>query len=282
MESLPSTQDTASSQQSGAGGSKPIVEKLIEIHPEKKPTMILNDFVTTKDIYNSLNMGPSFDCSKPDTDAKMRHTKMHAFIETILLSYVHHLPLILSPDDVWITIMQGFGIHMEKNGERLRSKFVDFQGKKELWVIRNEPYWFLRNNDWGPAFGEWADLIKENIGEKNHSTLVPKFSTTGLLQQQVLDTCLMNSMESYFIYCMGGGCGIPVVKMLGTLDDWEILRKRTKALDTYGCAHWVDPLLPILDKFIAAYKGEVDKDFWDMCIKMMPSIGSRGYYDGGY
>ena len=81
---------------------------------------------------------------------------------------------------------------------------------------------------------------------------------------------------------MGGGCGIPVVKMLGTLDDWETLRKRTEALDYYGCAHWIDNLLPIIDKFIAAYKGEVDKDFWDMCIKMMPSSGSGGKYDGGY
>jgi hypothetical protein len=29
---------------------------------------------------------------------------------------------------------------------------------------------------------------------------------------------------------MGGGCGIPVVKMMGTLDDWEILVKRFENL----------------------------------------------------
>ena len=31
-----------------------------------------------------------------------------------------------------------------------------------------------------------------------------------------------------------------------------------------------------MDKFIAAYEGEVDKDFWDMCGKCFPSMGS-GY-----
>ena len=50
-------------------------------------------------------MGPSFDCSKLDTDARVRPTKIHAFVETIRLSYVHHLPLLLSPDDLWIVIM---------------------------------------------------------------------------------------------------------------------------------------------------------------------------------
>ena len=81
----------------------------------------------------------------------------------------------------------------------------------------------------------------------------------------------MKSMESYFTYSMGGGCGIPVVKMTGTLDDWEVLGKRLEGLNQYGCAEWVSALKPIIDKFIAAYNGEVDVDFWDMCIKMMPS-----------
>ena len=140
----------------------------------------------------------------------------------------------------------------------------------------------MRNHDYAPAFQDWSNQIKNYIGEKNHQTLVPTFSTTGPLQQQVLNTSLMKSMDSYFIYMMGGGCGIPRVKFLGTLDDQETIRKRTEALDHYGCAVWVNALLPIIDKFIAAYKGEVDVKFWDMCFKMMPTAGSGGYSDGGY
>ncbi len=37
-------------------------------------------------------------------------------------------------------------------------------------------------------------------------------------------------MESYFNYLMGGGCGIPRVKMMGTLDDWETLLKKFDGL----------------------------------------------------
>jgi hypothetical protein len=35
-----------------------------------------------------------------------------------------------------------------------------------------------------------------------------------------------------------------------------------------------------LDKFIAAYEGEVDVKFWDMCFKMMPPEASGVMYDG--
>lgn len=92
----------------------------------------------------------------------------------------------------------------------------------------------------------------------------------------------MKAMDKYFIYAMGGGCGIPAVKFLGTLEDWHQLRSKLEGLNQYGCAGWTESLLPVIDKFIAAYDGEVDLDFWDMCVKCFPSTGSGGYYDGGY
>ena len=60
------------------------------------------------------------------------------------------------------------------------------------------------------------------------------------------------------------------------------MRGKLEGLDQYGCAEWVSALLPIIDKFIDTYNGDVDKDFWDMCIKCVPSEGSGGLYDGGY
>ena len=93
---------------------------------------------------------------------------MNAFVESILLAYVHHLPLILAPDDVWTVIMQGFGLHMEKNAEELRSKFVDFEGKKDLVYFTTESFYLMKNPNWGDAFANWSEQIKGFIGEKNH------------------------------------------------------------------------------------------------------------------
>ena len=61
--------------------------------------------------------------------------------------------------------------------------------------------------------------------------MVPKFSTTGPLEQAVFDSNLMKCMDKYFYYSLRGGCGIPAVKFLGTIDDWESLRKKLEGLD---------------------------------------------------
>jgi len=142
----------------------------------------LNDFVEPIDLFAGEGLGPSFGCFKPPADVKLRYTKKHSFLETIMLSYMHHLPLCLSPDDVWTVIVQGFGMHMEKNAEALRKKFVDFEGKKELTVIRNDGFLLNPKSDWEGCFAEYSEQIKKNIGAKNHFNLVPKFSTTGRLE----------------------------------------------------------------------------------------------------
>ena len=141
-------------------GNKPITEKIIEIWPEKKPTVILDDFVSPRDIFNTAGMGASLAHFKEDPSVKYRATKMHAFVETICLAYVHHLPLTLAPDDVWIAIMQGFSLHMEVHAEKLRSKFVDFDGKEKLFVEAPRHQLVDPNADWSFAFEDWASQIK--------------------------------------------------------------------------------------------------------------------------
>lgn len=34
-------------------------------------------------------------------------------------------------------------------------------------------------------------------------------------------------------------------------------------LDRYGCYKWNDYTIPIINKFMAAIEGEVDKEFWN-------------------
>lgn len=49
-------------------------------------------------------------------------------------------------------------------------------------MFRPYNFIFRQDSNWGGAFAEWGEKIKENIGPKNHFNLVPKFSTTGILQ----------------------------------------------------------------------------------------------------
>ena len=73
-----------------------------------------------------------------------------------MVSYMHHLPLCLSPDDVWIVIMQGFCAYMNNNAEKLRKKFVDFKGKKLLTVIRDSGFMLRNGTDFESIFADFS------------------------------------------------------------------------------------------------------------------------------
>ena len=78
--------------------------------------------------------------------------------------------------------MQGFCAYMNNNAEKLRKKFVDFKGKKLLTVIRDSGFMLRNGTDFESIFADFSQMLKENIGVKNHFNLVPKFSTTGHLE----------------------------------------------------------------------------------------------------
>jgi len=84
----------------------------------------------------------------------------------------------------------------------------------------------------------------------------------------------MDSLKSYFKYRMKTECGIPRVKMIGSVDDWITLKNKVEELSKFDLEFWISKLLPILDKFIEAASGKVDKVFWDCCYKNHTPFGS--------
>ena len=157
--------------------------------------------------------------------------------------------------------------------EELRSKFVDFDGKKTLSVQRDE---FVKGqqNDWPQVFNNFSKQIKENIGETNHDNLIPDFTTTTPLSKVIHELSLMNAMQYFFSFRCHTDCGISKVRLEGELADWEKLKEATEKLKDYGLEWWVPTLQTILDKIIETYKGEnVDTKFWKHIFKY--------YYGGG-
>jgi hypothetical protein len=62
------------------------------------------------------------------------------------------------------------------------------------------------------------------------------------------------------------------VRFLGTLRDWKILKKKITYLDRFGCHKWLDSLLPVINKFIAAIEyEEIDKEFWESMYTLVPA-----------
>jgi hypothetical protein len=173
--------------------------------------------------------------------------------------YGHH-PLVISPDMVWLCLAQGFAHHVAANAEQLRERFVRHQGKDKL-VVTREDFILGQENPWPEAFATFSDQIAVRVG-KLHEVVTADFSTTGPVERAAFDVVAMDTFQPYFEYVLMVGCGIPSITLLGTPDDWQILRRRAAVFSEFGLAHWTRILLPVLDEIVRTADGKVDRAFW--------------------
>ena len=177
-----------------------------------------------------------------------------------------------------VHIAQGFAHHVNANAEKLRSKFVEHKGKKELIVKRSDIVKGSPKNPWPAILDEFSEQIRENVGDKVHDMLTPSFSTTTPVEKAAAQVVLMNSFKEYFNYVVMCICGIPAITLQGTVLDWEILKEKVSFLSEYDLKWWVDAMIPILDQFIAAASGKVEHNFW---CKIYNQHGGKELYSPG-
>jgi hypothetical protein len=198
----------------------------------------------------------------------------NGFLSSVHLAFCSHLPLVLSPDDVWLCIAQGFGVHVNLHAEALRERFVRHAGRVTLTVRRTR----AASIDWPGVFEEFSNHLAAHLG-KTRNLVVGDFSTTGSIERSASQIVLMSAMQAYFTYeC--SLCGIPQISLAGTTEDWRKLRSRAEALAEFDLKDWVTALVPVLDEFVAASEGSVDEGFWRSFYKMDDESG--GPYVSGW
>jgi hypothetical protein len=205
---------------------------------------------------------------------------MNGFLQACYTAFANHQHLILSPDDVWIAIAQGFSCHVNVNAEALRRKFVQHDGKKYIEIQRNEFVKGSADNDWMGGFAEFSDRIAEYIGD-TRGLIVSDFSTTGPIEKAASEVVLMDTVKAYFDYGCRTRCGIPDITLLGEPADWANLVHRAMRLTEFdeALAPWVRSLTIVLGEFVKASKGHPDLAFWKSFFK--EGGGSGGPYING-
>ena len=188
-------------------------------------------------------------------------TTLHGLVGAAHHAFTEHHPLVLSPDDIWLCIAQGFSQHVDMHAEALRSKFVQNSQRATIVVTRDEFKKGSPANDWPGCFAEFSDQIAQHIGEKRE-LVVANFSTTGKIEKAASEIVLMAALRHYFDYILVTLCGIPNITLLGTTSDWALIRQRAEALEEFDAQWWITRLLPVLDQFVAAASGHVDQEFW--------------------
>jgi len=188
-------------------------------------------------------------------------------------AFSRHLPLVLSPDDVWLTILQGFSHHVHENAELLRGRLVRHKGR----VTLTERIQDFTIDSVAGAIAGFSRQIREATDPVLHESLVCDFSTTTPDVRVAGDITLLDTYSRCFNYSMVRCvCGIPQITLTGSVLDWQRIRDRIEVLQTFGLEWWTARLRPILDHFVLAAQGLPDLKFWRGIYKFRPA---KGPYD---
>jgi len=207
----------------------------------------------------------------------------NACFEGFLTAFDKHYSLVLSPDIIWLLISQGIATQINENAERLRDRLVDFDGQRTLKILTDRDL-FEYEEDWDWIIQAFSDSIDLNMKAQFSDLMVCNFSTTGTLERVSSQITMMEGVKKFFKYEIHYvGCGIPDITLLGTPDDWKEIRSRISRLDDLDLGWWREELEPVIDEFVLASEGNVNRKFWlDMVDQYSPARSSIGVGCGSF
>ena len=104
--------------------------------------------------------------------------RIHPFLLAVTTAYDKHYPLVLSPDMIWLLILQGLASHVNANAEALRKRFVAHEGKLVL-KLKRDGFQKAIPTTTGKAFlPSFHPKLRTHIGPDAHGLIVNEFSTT--------------------------------------------------------------------------------------------------------
>lgn len=241
-----------------------------EVSPATQPLKESPAHVVVKEMLS----GPINSCSDYHSNV-VASVRFQPLLAAVYKAYSEHRPLVLTPDAIWITIIQGVAQHMAVNAERLRDRFVTHQGKETLrftcegWVLESP------ENPWPEAFQTWSSQIRDYVGPRTYEVLRCDFSTTGPVEQAVSDIVMMDIFQQYFHYEAYCVCGIPNITLEGTPVDWQHICEKARGLRVFDMDWWLEHLLPICEQFARASRGDIVLEHWQDICKLRKDYGGN-------
>ena len=177
-----------------------------------------------------------------------------SLIRGLMIAYGKHYPITISPDMILLLFLQGYAKFMEKNSEKVRNLYVNFEGQKSLSVKTFGVMPETANSEiWEGIVNEFTKQIKDNVGNELISYLESNFTTTNNVTLATSQMTIMSAMKNYFKYTsIMGVCGISAINLEGTLEDWKKIKNKFEyfSKEQFGLKWWIEHLIPIIDKII--------------------------------
>jgi hypothetical protein len=222
-------------------------------------------------------------CSK----AVLEHRSTCGLAAAFMLAYNNHLPLRLSPDVLWITILQSVSewVNDHKDrAEKYRGVFVAHTDKL-LLEVGVPPAWEADPSlvQWDAVLLQIRDMAASHVRSSIVEACAPRFSTTNAASTVACAIAVLDIVKTYFLYGMHTCCGIGEVILEGTAADWAALRARAADLQTAlgevgkVLTPWFGRLDDTLTELAATAAGRApDAAFWAHAYSEKYRYGSGG------
>lgn len=107
-----------------------------------------------------------------------------------------------------------------------------------------------------------AELVREHSHKAAVEALDVDFSTSGPVERAARAFVLLDAFQSFFEYEMACMCGIPWVRLEGTVKDWTLVAEKLEALAAFDLDWWVASLRPVVRELVKTASGQPNPAFW--------------------
>ena len=182
--------------------------------------------------------------------------EINSLLMTMHMAFANHYNLTLTPDDFLLQLVVAAA-------SVIRQSLPIRQSKEKLSAYVDD---VNSSADWEAAVANICNQIREKAGDDVSNLLITKMTTTGSIQLNSYMVSLMHAVEGMFDYDMYTRCGFPQIKLLGTSDDWKLMRTKALAIaDILEIPGYKKELESCLDKIVLTAEGKYNpelKQFW--------------------
>lgn len=205
------------------------------------------------------------------------------FLGMVSLAYAKHYSIEISPDDIWLMILDGIRIHVKVNRDSLKDKFVGPGTDTTVNIYDDKLTLESSPKQWSAAIAGLFDELQTKLPQETGEPLKTRFSTTNDVDFAVSSSMVLAVASEYYTYHIYTMCGIPKIKIKGTKEDWVKLKDSyNKLVDRLDLQWWAQELNPVLDEFINVQSGNIDEEFWKGIYKYIATPGCGSDYFNGW
>ncbi|SNT46348.1 protein of unknown function [Actinacidiphila glaucinigra] len=211
-------------------------------------------------------------CGRPTDAPEVTEPTSSLLLRALHTAFTAHLPLSLSPDVLWYTVVHEVAVHVRLNSSAYAGLFTRTPGHRQSILVRDD----RAPEDWERSVNLVRDPLRALIGDDTAELFLPVFSTTTPADATAALVALMDVVSPYYRFRWRTLCGIPRIRLEGTEEDWRLLAARARELAGRfeGLRPYFRGLQPVLDAIAATPSGRgVDEEFWRSLYKYRSESG---------